>query len=161
LRPPVISLRIISWEVLNKKKELLTSETAARLVAIVSGITILFHVLVMLGVVPYEVVWGGRVTDNSQLMKLEAVSISINILIFGITVAGIRHRKTGKYHLLYKIFFWLLTILFLLNTLGNLASNNKTEKIIFTPVTFILALLCLKLALVKKDRYEYAPGTKK
>jgi hypothetical protein len=135
--------------------KLFAPNTAAYIVAIISAISILFHFLVILGVVPYDIVWGGRAVDASQLLKLEAVSISINMLILGITVSSIRHRKTGKHYMLFKIFFWLLTILFSVNTLGNLASKNKLEMMIFTPVTFLLALLCLRLALVKKS----TPGT--
>ena len=42
---------------------------------------------------------------------------------------------------------WLMTGLFLLNTLGNVTSKNKLEKRLFTPVTILLAIFSLTLAL--------------
>jgi hypothetical protein len=42
---------------------------------------------------------------------------------------------------------WLMTGLFLLNTLGNALSKNKLEKRLFTPVTILLAIFSLTLAL--------------
>jgi hypothetical protein len=43
-------------------------------------------------------------------------------------------------------FLWLLVILFSLNTVGNLFSLNSLEAILFTPVTFVAAIFCCRLA---------------
>ncbi len=45
-----------------------------------------------------------------------------------------------------KIALWIMAFLFLLNTIGNLFSENDFEKIAFTPLTLILAILCIRLA---------------
>ncbi|MCF6268271.1 MAG: hypothetical protein L3J41_01010 [Melioribacteraceae bacterium] len=37
-----------------------------------------------------------------------------------------------------------------INTIGNLFSNNFWEMIIFTPLTFISAILCYRMAVEKK-----------
>ena len=42
---------------------------------------------------------------------------------------------------------WLLVLLFLLSTLGNLASRSELERRIWTPVAFLLAMACLSVAL--------------
>jgi hypothetical protein len=44
--------------------------------------------------------------------------------------------------------FWLMTGLFLLNTLGNILSKNKLERNLFTPVTILLAIFSLIIALL-------------
>jgi len=42
---------------------------------------------------------------------------------------------------------WLLVLLFLLSTLGNLASRSELERRIWTPVAFLLSMACLSVAL--------------
>jgi hypothetical protein len=42
---------------------------------------------------------------------------------------------------------WFMTGLFLLNTIGNVTSNNKVEQKFFTPITILLAIFSLILAL--------------
>ncbi len=45
-----------------------------------------------------------------------------------------------------KIALWIMAFLFLLNTIGNLFSENDFEKLAFTPLTLILAIFCIRLA---------------
>jgi hypothetical protein len=52
--------------------------------------------------------------------------------------------------IIFTISFWIMAILFVLNTLGNIISKNKYEKIIFTPVTILLTLLMLILIFKEK-----------
>jgi ABC-type transport system involved in cytochrome bd biosynthesis fused ATPase/permease subunit len=44
---------------------------------------------------------------------------------------------------------WIMFVMFFLNTIGNLFSNNDLEKTIFTPITVLLSLGCLRLAINK------------
>ncbi|MBK6263741.1 hypothetical protein JKA74_01735 [Marivirga sp. S37H4] len=118
---------------------------------IIFSLTIIFHLLVIVGVVPYEIVWGGRLTNHSQMLIFESVSITINLLMLWVVVsyAGFLRRKLNLKWL--KVAFWVMFFLFSLNTIGNLNSSNQTEKMIFTPVTVLLAVFCLRLALSKRS----------
>lgn len=46
-----------------------------------------------------------------------------------------------------RFMLWAMAMLFFLNTIGNIFSTNRLEAIIFTPLTFILAFLCVRLAI--------------
>lgn len=52
--------------------------------------------------------------------------------------------------MLIRVSLWLMAGLFALNTVGNLFSNNDFERIIFTPVTLLLSIACVYLALQYK-----------
>ena len=43
---------------------------------------------------------------------------------------------------------WIITGLFLLNTFGNAVSKNKIERLLFTPITILLTIFSLILALL-------------
>jgi hypothetical protein len=60
------------------------------------------------------------------------------------------HSKLLKIDFPPKImisFLWLMTVLFLVNTLGNVRSKNKIEKLYFTPTTIVLTIFSLILVL--------------
>lgn len=109
-------------------------------------LSFVFHLLVLTGVIPFEVVWGGRLKSEAQMLPFELVSIGINLifLFFILTGAGyVRLKISGRF---LRFVFWIMFALFLLNTLGNLLSDNNLERIIFTPVTAILSVFSFILA---------------
>ena len=109
------------------------------------GPMILFHILILTGVVPFSMVWGGRLTNKSEMIGFETISIiSLLIMLFVVAVhAGLVRIRVQS--IVLKIAFWVMAGLFLLNTLGNMQSLNETERLIFTPVTFLLFLFSLRL----------------
>ena len=112
------------------------------------ALAMLFHLLVIFGMVPADIVWGGRVQSLVELIRME--SISILLLVFMALVTAIKARwvfvKIGK---LADYVVWLIPLLFLLNTLGNMQALNAMERFIFTPITFLLTLISLRIALEK------------
>ena len=111
------------------------------------SMVVVFHLLVLTGVIPFQIVWGGRLTDSSSMIVFELVSIVINVLM--LLVVGV-HTGVLRLKLNRKVttsVLWGMVVLFLLNTVGNLFSNSQTEKLIFTPLTFVLGLLSLRLLL--------------
>lgn len=111
-------------------------------------LAILFHLLVMAGMVPSDIVWGGHVQSQDELIKME--SISLIILVFMALIIAIKARwiffKIAK---LTDYVIWLIPFLFFLNTLGNSQALNSMERFIFTPITLVLTLISLRIAIEK------------
>lgn len=108
-----------------------------------------FHLLVIIGLVPYEIVWGGRLESFKAAQLTEVFSLVLSLMMFAIVAihAGyIRPVLNRKVTLVFiKIFFGF----FLLGTLGNLLSKNPIEQLLFAPITFVLALCCLRISVAK------------
>jgi hypothetical protein len=111
------------------------------------SLSILFHLLVIIGIVPGNIVWGGRATNADELMRLEIFSISLNAVFLVFTLILNGNIKVRMKPLFAKILLWLMSILFILNTIGNLLAKSSIETIIFTPVTLLSSVFCLYLAL--------------
>ncbi len=124
-----------------------TKQIASRGLLLILSLVILFHLLVIAGVIPFQVVWGGRLKDTSQMLVFESVSILLNLLMLTVVSIQAGLVKVTLNQRILKIAFWLMGILFFLNTIGNLASLNQLERLVFTPLTFLLALFSLRLAL--------------
>ena len=130
------------------KKIISESAAGKSLLALLSAI-MLFHVLVIINVIPYGIIWGGRIRNRRELINLELISIIVNaIMIFVVLIrtgmVGFSIRRRWM-----RLLFWMMFAFFLLNTLGNLVSLNQVEKFIFTPITLFLSFCSLRLALAK------------
>ena len=42
---------------------------------------ILFHICIILKIIPYNIAWGGRLTNDAEMYVFETISILINIFL--------------------------------------------------------------------------------
>lgn len=120
----------------------------ARLLApILLTTSFLIHLSVLVGILPQEIVWGSRIKSRRQLYNLGGVSLLANLFFLWVVLQAGGFVSLVFNSLVLRIVLWLMTALFALNVLGNLSSPNKTERLIFTPLALLLAVLCGYLAL--------------
>lgn len=114
---------------------------------ILLSLFLLLHFIILLKIIPYNLIWGGRLKSNNEMYRFEIFSILINSLfiIVILTQAGFLILNIPNKMITYAL--WLMTGLFLLNTFGNATSKNKIERMLFTPVTILLTIFSLVLAL--------------
>lgn len=118
------------------------------LLLLLSGLVV-FHGLILLRIIPFEMIWGGRLKDASEMMSFESISILVNLLMLGIVAIKGNFLKFNIHPRIVKAALWAMFGLFLLNTVGNLLSTNLFEKAVFAPITLVLSLFCLRLASAK------------
>lgn len=109
-------------------------------------LSLIFHTLVLSGVIDYRIVWGGRMQTLDQMYSFEGISLGINGIFFLLMLI---HHAWIRISISFRVMrgiFWGMFVLFILNTVGNLLSANSMEKIIFTPVTALLAFFSFILA---------------
>ncbi|MBL7858673.1 MAG: hypothetical protein JNM57_13375 [Cyclobacteriaceae bacterium] len=131
-------------------RAMLTERIAVYGLLIGFSFIILFHVLALLRIVPYEMLWGGRLQNPDQMVVFESVAILINAIMLGVVCIRARIIQWILKPSVIKIALWIMVVLFALNTLGNLFSKNTLEQLIFTPVTFVLSIFCWRLTIGKK-----------
>jgi hypothetical protein len=110
-------------------------------------LTTVFHVLVLLKIVLYKLVWGGRLKSDKDMYRFEIVSLILNLFFLSVVCARCEFISISINVQFLKIILWVMAALFLLNTIGNLLSKNNYEKIIFTPLTLLLMICSIILAL--------------
>ena len=114
------------------------------LIAILGAMS-LFHGLILGGVIPYTIVWGGRLSSVGQMQTFEAVALVVTLFIMWIVAmrGGVLRSVLPRW--LLATLLWVLTLFFLLNTLGNFLSETLVERAVFTPIALLLACLCFRL----------------
>lgn len=131
-------------------KKLIGAKLAGNMLLVAFGLLAIFHVLVLLKVIPADIVWGGRIQGvPSNLLTLEAIALLITLVFLLIIAAKLGYMQAGQLSGAVNIGVWLIFVYLLLNTLGNLASGVSFEKLLFTPITIILALCAFRLAIEK------------
>ena len=110
------------------------------------SLLILMHVLILVKVVPYNLVWGSRLKTDRDMYRFETISLLVSILFLWLALEANGYIE-GIIPTSWSI--WILLTLggfFSLNTIGNLMSKNKIEKYWFSALTLTLAVCCFYLA---------------
>ena len=128
-------------------KRLITEKFATNALLIIFILVMLFHVLVLVGIIPFDIVWGGRLKSKEDMIPFEITSIALNSIMLGIVMMQAGLLKLNVKPIVLKIAFWCMFVLFAINTIGNIFSNNELERLIFTPLTLLLSVFCLRLAI--------------
>lgn len=114
---------------------------------ILLSLFLLLHFLILVKIIPYSLVWGGRLKSDKEMYRFEIFSILINLLFVIVVLVQANFLVISIPGKIITYVLWLMTGLFLLNTLGNAISKNKLEQKLFTPVTMLLTIFSLLLAL--------------
>ena len=129
-------------------KQMFSARLAANILLVSLGLLALFHLLVLLGVVAPNIVWGGQVGDSpDNLLVLEIIALAVTALFAWIIAAKAGYVQVRRFRRGITLGVWLVFAFLLLNTVGNLASGVTAEKIIFTPITLLLALCAYRVAI--------------
>ncbi len=128
-------------------KRRIPEKFASNALLIMFILVMLFHVLVLLGIVPFDIVWGGQLKSKEEMIRFEITSIALNSVMLGIVMMQAGLLKVNVKPIVLKVAFWCMFVLFAINTVGNIFSNNELERLIFTPLTLLLAVFSLRLAM--------------
>lgn len=100
----------------------------------------LFHLSIVLKVTPYEITWGGRLKNDTEMYVFETISILINVFLFSVLLIKGKYVKEFISPKAVHIILWIFIILFGLNTIGNCLAKTIFEKF-FALLTLASAIL--------------------
>ena len=127
-------------------KKLIGFKQAGNILMICMALLAVVHLLILFRVIPYEIVWGGQIQDASSLLLFETVALVVTLLFAMVIALKIGYIRAGRLQIVANIGMWIIFMYFVLNTLGNIASSVSIENLVFAPITVILSLLALRLA---------------
>lgn len=130
-------------------RRLIPFQAAASISLLFLTLTLVYHVLILTQIVPYEKVWGGRLTSLQEMYRFETVSVYLNLAILGVAI--VRLRKPNNKTCL-SIPCWIICTIYALNTVGNVFAQTMFEKIVFTPVTCLLSISFARLAVGEEEQ---------
>jgi hypothetical protein len=127
-------------------KKLISERFAALALLGLLGALFIFHLLIVVHVLPFDIVWGGKLRAVEDMQQLEIASLVMTLVLLAAVGLRAGYLPYKPKPLILRVVMWMMVVLFVLNTLGNLLSENMVERLVFTPVTVVMALLSLRLA---------------
>lgn len=132
----------------------LTNRSAASIVGNLA--TVLFAVIIVLqlllaaGILPISMAWGGQQPVLTTGLRFASLAAAAFLAFFAYVI----RRRAGlvgdaPIPTFIKILSWLVTAFLVLNTLGNFASQSTGEKILFGPISLLLAVACFVVSISK------------
>ena len=101
--------------------------TIKMLLWLIAAVT-LFHLAVLIKIIPYEITWGGKLKNDAEMYLFESISILINLfLAYVLLVKGEYVSKLISTEVV-NIILWVFLFIFGLNTLGNILAETLFEK---------------------------------
>lgn len=104
-------------------------------------LTTLFHVLLIIKIIPYTITWGGRLKNDQEMYVFESISLVVNLfLLFLLAQKGsfIAQRMGNRW---INLFLWIYVVLFTLNTVGNIFAKTPMEKSMALLTAFSAAVI--------------------
>ena len=114
------------------------------------SLLVVFHVLVILDMFPFEQTWGGSIEDRSQVIVYEGFAIVSTLIFILIVAVKLDYIKIKRLQKAADIGIWIMGAFFSLSLVGNLMAKGGMEKTIFIPVSIVLVFLTFRLAVSKR-----------
>lgn len=114
------------------------------------GLLAVFHILVLLRVLPADIVWGGAVQNSTtSLLALEMISLFVTLLFAVVIAAKTGYIQAFRFQMAVNIGVWAVFAILLLSMVGNFASGVAFENLIFAPIAVVLTFCAYRLAIEK------------
>lgn len=125
-------------------------ETVIKLGYVYYAIVLLTHILILLGVIPYQWVNGGRSVSYAAQAQLSYMSMIIALI--GLIYIFLTERiKPMRYHIVFRIFTWLVTAYWVLGFFMQLL-GTPFERFLLSLVLLFGIWVHARIALVKKPQ---------
>ena len=129
---------------------LISTKLAGNLLLGSLGLLAVFHILVLLQVIPADIVWGGAIQDSpTSLYPLEIISLLVTLLLAVVIAAKAGYIKAIRFQAAVNIGVWAVLAILLLSLVANFASGVAFENLIFAPIAVLLAFCAYRLAIEK------------
>lgn len=126
-------------------EDIISIELAGYILLITLGLLIIFHILIFVGIVPYNIVWAGKIKSKKELLLMESISLFISLMAAIIVGSKTNNLILIKDPTIVNIGMWILLALFVFNTIGNLTAKNPIEKYGFGTLTILISFLVLRI----------------
>ncbi|EOQ96836.1 hypothetical protein LEP1GSC195_2950 [Leptospira wolbachii serovar Codice str. CDC] len=122
-----------------------TRTIAIKILIALFSLTMIFHVAALLQLIPFQFLWGGRLSSLEEMYVMETVSLLVNGFFLWSSFRYLYYINQGLVPVWIRIVFGFIGIIFLLNTIGNLVAITNLETLLATPVTAFLTGICFSL----------------
>lgn len=114
-----------------------------KVVLCIVSIYCVLHILILVQLLPYHIVWGGKIESIKTIYFLEGIALVVMLFLgFIIAMKNKIIQPIFKHKAIKRILF-VFAVFFILNTIGNLLAESIIEKM-QAIMTLFLAITLFK-----------------
>lgn len=99
-----------------------------KVVLLIVSMYCVLHILILVQLIPYHIVWGGKIESIKTICFLEGVALVVMLFLgFIIAMKNKIIQPIFKHKTIKRILF-VFAVFFILNTIGNLLAETVIEK---------------------------------
>lgn len=110
---------------------------------------LLFHLGVLIHLIPSKKVWGGRVLSGKVALFLEIISFTVTLLFLWVILHRLGFVAAPFGERLIRTTIGLMPFIFLFSAIGNALSANQWERKYMLPLSLVLSMSALLLTFYK------------
>jgi len=103
---------------------------------------IIYHTLIITGLISAENVWLGRLQSSEDILNHELASISLLVFVLIFMVLNV----ANKANYISKYIYLLYSVILFTNGIANFFAQSKFELFVFTPLAFFMSYLFFKIS---------------
>lgn len=130
-------------------KNLLTAKQAGNVLLVIFSLVVVFHILALMGFVPTNMVWGGRLETRDELVRFELFSLLVVLIAILVVSIRLDYLHWPRLMPATKVTMWIIFVLFVLNTVGNAFAVEPIERYGAGTVTLLFSFLSWRVAIEK------------
>lgn len=127
-------------------KRIISEYQAGNLLLVLFALLIVFHITIIAGILPYDMVWGGQISKEN-ILPLELIAIVFTISFMMVVLIKLRYLRNGMKGKVANILLWAMVLYFVFNTYANFTGQTIAEQWIFGPLAILMGILTARLAI--------------
>lgn len=116
---------------------------AEKIVLVIVFAYSILHLLIILKIIPFNIVWGGKIESIDTTYVLEGVALVVMVFLGAVIAMKNRNIKPIFKDRTIKKILLVFAAFFMLNTVGNLLAETIMEKV-QAVITLYLAIILFK-----------------
>lgn len=130
-------------------KQYLSLKLAANILLSALGLLLLFHFLVLFGVIDSGA--NDQLETRSQILMMRAGAAILTSLMILMIAVRMDYLKIGWLKSFSQTAMWVIFVFLMLNLIRHLSSTFLAEKAIFIPITLALTICAYRLAMREEE----------
>lgn len=127
-------------------KKIISEYQAGNILLVLFALLVVFHITIIAGILPYNMVWGGQI-DKENILPLELIAIVFTISFMMVVLIKLRYLRNGMKGKVANILLWAMVLYFVFNTYANFTGQTIAEQWIFGPLAIVMGILTARLAI--------------
>lgn len=106
---------------------------------------LILQLLILVKIIPYHVFWVGKINPEEQLASFMSISILMDVILISVLLIKLKDIQGKIFKNVANGILWAFVLIFALNTIKNLFSDNLIVLVFGTTLAIISSFLCWRI----------------